>query len=166
MSIKFSADEVFKVAERIEENGAAFYRRAAELHPSEHNKTFLRKLASMEDDHLKTFAAMRAKLSDAEREQTSYDPMNESLMYLKTLADLHGGEGSQDAAARLTGKETMEQIILKGIELEKKSILFYMGIEDLISPQMGRDKIDKIISEEKSHVVILSRELNEARKAK
>jgi len=166
MSIEFNADEVLKVAERIEENGAAFYRRAAEITGEEKNKTFLRELAAMEDDHLRIFSEMRAKLSDAERDSNTYDPMNESLLYLKSLADLHGGEGSPDAAAKLTGKETMEQIILKGIELEKKSILFYLGVQEMVPERLGKDQIERIINEEKSHVVILSRALNEARHAR
>ena len=163
MSIEFNADEVFKVAERIEENGAAFYRRAAEITREEKNKSFLRELAAMEDEHLQIFSAMRAKLSDAEKESNTYDPMNESLLYLKSLADLHGGEGSPDAAAALSGKETMEQIILKGLELEKKSILFYLGVREMVPARLGKDQIERIINEEKRHVVTLSRALNEAR---
>ena len=51
MGIRFSADEVFRMAERTEANGAAFYRRAAELRPADESAvadTF-RRLAEMED---------------------------------------------------------------------------------------------------------------------
>lgn len=165
MSIRFNADEVLKIAEKIEGNGAAFYRKAAQLFPAAHNKDFLLRLAEMEDDHQKTFSAMRAALKDSEKESTAYDPMDESLLYLKTLADQHGGEGTAAVADALSGQESMEKILLTAIELEKKSILFYLGIIDLVAAAAGKDKIGRIIDEEKGHVVILSKELNAVRKA-
>lgn len=163
MAIRFNADEVLRMAERTEENAARYYRRAAQLHSKEHTE-FLLRLAAMEDDHKVTFAKMRAELTSAEKQPTTYDPMDESMLYLKTMADLHGGEGSPDLAAALTGKESLEQILWQAIELEKKSILFYIGLEPLVPPELGKQHVDRIIAEEKSHIVILSRELNEIRK--
>lgn len=162
MSIRFNADEILKIAERIEGNASAFYRKAADLHPSPHNKDFLYQLAAMEDQHAVTFAALRVTLSKAEREETAYDPMDQQALYLKALADQHGGEGTTPAS-RLTGRETMEQLLKLAIELEHKSILFYGGIRDLVPANLGQDKIDQVIQEEKKHVVTLSRELNKAR---
>ncbi|MFH0952822.1 MAG: ferritin family protein [Verrucomicrobiota bacterium] len=159
MALTFSANEVFEIAEQIERNGAAFYRKAADLHPTQHNKNFLLKLAAMEDDHLKIFQAMRKALSAAEREPTSYDPMDESLMYLQTMANMHGGEGSPDVSAKLTGKESMRDILWIAMRLETKSILFYLGMKDMVPEKLGRDKLDVIIKEEKSHIVVLSKEL-------
>ena len=104
MSIQFNANEVFLMAERMERNASAFYRRAAELHPNEHNKQFLMKLAAMEEGHLETFAEMRTRLEASEREETTYDPMDEALLYLKAMADEQKAEGSPDATASLTGK--------------------------------------------------------------
>jgi len=138
MGIKFNADEVLAVAEKIERNGAAFYRRAEELHPNAKNKEFLGKLAAMEDEHEKTFSAMRQDLSDKEKESTAYDPMDQSLMYLETLADMHGGEGAPTAAEQLTGDESMEDILNTAIDLEKKSILFYVGVKDMVPANWAR----------------------------
>ncbi len=159
MTIQFNANEIFLMAERMERNAAAFYRRAAELHPGEHNKQFLLKLAAMEDGHWETFAAMRGGLEAAEKEETTYDPMDESVLYLRAMADEQKAEGSPDATASLTGKETMEQLLHLAITLEGKAILFYTGIKDLVPAAQGKAKLDHIIQEEKSHVVILSKEL-------
>jgi len=163
MGIKFNADEVLKIAEQIERNGAAFYRRAAELHPDEKNKEFLEGLAVMEDEHEKIFAGMREGLSTDEQESTAYDPLDQSIAYLETLGDLHGGEGAPDATAALTGSESMEDILRIAIELEKKSILFYLGVKDMVPAKLGKDSIDTIIDEEKSHVVLLSKKLHSIR---
>ena len=47
----FNAEEIFKIAMRIEENGAAFYRKAADLQADAENKKLLLQLAVMEDGH-------------------------------------------------------------------------------------------------------------------
>ena len=63
MGIEFNADEIFEIAEQIERNGAGFYRRAAEAVEDSQKRRILLDLASREDEHEKTFAAMR--LTDA-----------------------------------------------------------------------------------------------------
>lgn len=163
MAVRFNADEILRVAERIEENAEKFYRRAAELHSNE-NVQFLLELAEMEKDHRVTFAKIRESLTQAEKEPTVYDPMDESVLYLQTMADLHGGEGDPEVAKSLTGEESLESIYLKAIELEKKTILFYMALEPLVPPEYGAAQVSRVIAEEKSHVVLFSRKLNELRK--
>ncbi|MCH7559530.1 MAG: rubrerythrin, partial [Planctomycetes bacterium] len=64
MVMPFNADEVFEMAEQIERNGAKFYRAAAKKFPE--LSQVLSDLAVMEDEHEKTFAAMRAELSGTE----------------------------------------------------------------------------------------------------
>ena len=163
MTIAFNADEVFRMAERIEADAAALYRKAAANHARERDCGFLLRLAAMEDEHRKLFAALREELSNKEKELTAYDPYEEATLYLGAMADTHGGEGSPLAAASLTGSETMEQILRLAIGLEKKSVLFYLGIKDMVPQQLGKARIDKIIHEEKGHIVILSRELHAVR---
>ena len=47
----------------------------------------------------------------------------------------------------------MAQVIETAIGLEKESILFYLGLKDIVPPKLGRVKIDEIIEEEKRHGV-------------
>jgi rubrerythrin len=162
MGIRFNIDEVFAMAIKIEENGAAFYRRAAELNRGNSTVQLLENLAKMEDQHKKIFEQMRAELEDKDKEEQSYDPFNEAVLYLNAMADLHGGEGSPNLADSLTGRETLKEIINTGRDLEKKSILYYLGLKDLIPEKLGKDKIDKIIGEEKKHVVQLKSILQQA----
>lgn len=164
MGVRFNADEAFEMAERIEEKGEAFYRKAADLQADQKNKTFLLKLADMEKSHKATFAAMRAKLSGETKESTAYDPYMEAALYLQSMADSHGGEGSQVAVDHLTGKESLETIIQIAIGLEHRSIIFYLGLRDMVPANLGKDKIDVIIAEEKSHVVTLATELKAVKK--
>ena len=64
MTFEFNADEVLKMAIRIESNGAAFYRKAASMQSDAKNRKFLEGLAAMEDQHQKTFTEMRKTLTE------------------------------------------------------------------------------------------------------
>jgi rubrerythrin len=156
MAITFNSDEVFEMAIRIESNGAVFYRKAAGMQSDAENKKFLEGLAAMEDQHQKTFAEMRKTLTEADKVGTVFDPYNEASQYLAAMADTLGGEGSPTVADALTGNETLEDILRTALGLEKDSILFYLGVKDMVPPNYGQEKIDEIIREEKRHVAQLA----------
>jgi len=54
---------------------------------------------------------------------------------------------------------SIELILLNAIGMEKDSIVFYVGIKDLVSEKLGKNKIDNIIDEEKKHIRLLANEL-------
>jgi rubrerythrin len=162
MAYNFNAAEAFEMAIQIERNGAAFYRKAASLQNKEADKKFLETIAKMEDRHQAGFEEMKSALSDREQNQTVFDPKDELSLYLKAMVDAHGGEGNPDVTQQLTGQESMTQIIETAIGLEKESILFYIGLKDMVPPKLGREKIDEIIDEEKKHVVQLTGFLKKA----
>jgi len=156
MGIVYNADEIFRMAIRIEEDGAAFYRKAAKTQSAKKDKDLLEELAAMEDGHAATFKEMQGGLTKEEQEETVFDPHNEIGLYLNANADAHGGEGAPAVADSLTGKESMAEIVTTAIELEKKSILFYLGLKDFTPEHLGKDKVDHIIGEEKKHVAQLA----------
>ena len=161
MGIAFSADEVFEMAERMEQNGAKFYRRAAELHGATRDVEFLTDLAVMEEEHKATFAQMRAALTERMREQTAADPDLEAQLFLDEMADTSGGEGSPEVIQALTGQETLPDILRTALTLERKSIAFYVRIRDMVPVKLGKEKIDSIVAEEKCHVATLVAKLKE-----
>jgi rubrerythrin len=156
MRYDFNADEMFEIAIRIEDNGARFYRKAAQRQSNAENREMLEKLAGMEDTHKETFEKMRNRITEAQKTQTVFDPLGESSLYLAAMADTHGGEGSPTAADALTGDETITEIIDIALGLEKESILFYIGLKDMVPPQYGQDKLDDIIRQERQHIVQLN----------
>lgn len=159
MGIRFNADEVFEMAIRAEQNGAAFYRKAAELNADSDSKDYLNGLASMEDEHEKIFVKMREDLSGREKESTAFDPDSEGALYLATMVDQHRLEGAPSVADNLTGKESLEEILRIAIDLEKEAILFYLGLAEMVGQKQGKSKVMDIISEEKGHVAGLSQKL-------
>ena len=157
MGRTFNADEILQMAVTIEQDGAAFYRKTAELKKDDAGTDFLAELAEMEDEHKKTFESMRGNLTDEEKGGNVYDPYDEASLYLEATADTHGGEGDTSAAEKLTGNESLEDILGIAIGLEKESILFYLGLKEMVPEHLGKDKLDKIISEEKDHVATLAK---------
>jgi len=159
MPIGFNADEIFEVAEQIERNGAAFYRTVAETADTEQNKAMLLELADMELDHEKTFQALRAELAAKPKDDLAYDPQGEAALYLQVFADGYVFAVKVDPTERLTGQESMAQILATAIGLEKDSIAFYVGIRDLVAQDLGKEKIEHIIREEMGHVRLLGERL-------
>lgn len=163
MGVHFNADEIFEIAERIERNGARFYRKAAQQTGDAKAREMLGRLALMEDDHEKTFGALRKKLCDAAREKSHFDPDDELASYLRAFADGSVFDHRTDPATLLSGRETVEQILKTAIGLEKDSILFYLGLEKLVAHALGKSDVGAIIDEERGHIALLAAELNALR---
>lgn len=152
MSITFNADEIFEIAEQIERNGATFYREAAGNAADADVKAMLLDLAAMEDGHELTFSQMRKELSDAEKESNVFDPDNEVAQYLQTMADFHGTEGKVSTTEKLSGNESLAEVLKIALQAEKNSIAFYVGIKDMMANKDSKDRVQAIIIEEMAHV--------------
>jgi rubrerythrin len=161
MSVTLNAFEIYEIAEQIERNGAKFYRAAAGALKDESTAKTLLRLADMEDKHEKTYADMRKALSEQERELTEFDPENDSALYLQAMAGGHVFDLRNDPAKRLTGTESVSDILKIAIGAEKDSIVFYLGLKDFVYSQAGRDKVEAIINEEMRHIAVLNQKLLE-----
>jgi len=159
MGIPFNADEVFEMAEQIERNGGKFYRDAAKKFPAI-SKVFL-DLAAMEDEHLKTFANMRAELSGTELEEPVFDPDGQAQMYLRVMADGHVFDLKTDPAEQLAYNNTPQDVLKMAIGIERDSIAFYVGLKEAVSRRAGKEKIEDIIKEEMGHIVTLNQKLQD-----
>jgi len=158
MGIEFNANEIFEIAEQIERNGAKFYRTAAENITNEDKKKFLIHLAEMESEHEQTFKTMRSQLTQDEKIVTTFDPEGESEKYLRALAD------TRVFYEKEIDTTSLEDIYKTAITAEKDSIVFYLGMKDVIPEHLGKQKLDGIIKEEMSHIRLLSKELLELTK--
>ncbi|MGD8258757.1 MAG: ferritin family protein [Desulfobacterales bacterium] len=153
MSYDFNADDVFEMAEQMERNGGKFYRTAADNTNDTENKEFLLSLAEMEDQHEKTFQAMRAELNGQEKTSTVFDPEGEAALYLRALAD------TRVFFEKEIDVTTMRNILKSAIEAEKDSIVFYLGMKEAVPESFGKGRLDNIIKEEMGHIKMLSKKL-------
>lgn len=158
MNYNFNADEIFEIAEQIERNGANFYRTAAENITDEDKKKLLIHLAEMEDDHEKTFKTLRDELSENEKTMTTFDPEDETADYLRLLAD------TRVFYEKEVDVTSLNEVFKTAITAEKDSIVFYLGMKNVVPSHQGKDWLDRIIKEEMDHIRLLSKELLELMK--
>ena len=95
----------------------------------------------------------RNQLTETETAQTVFDPGNEAASYLKALAD------TRIFFKKDIDTSSMEAILKAAILAEKDSIVFYLGMKDLVTEGLGQSRLDDIIKEEMSHIKLLSRRL-------
>lgn len=155
MAYNFSADEIFEMAKQIERNGVIFYQEAAESVEGAKEKSFLMGLAAMEETHERIFEEMQKELADQEKDSQVFDPMEESVLYLKALAD------TRIFFKKETPKNNLKEILKSAIEAEKDSIVFYVGMKEMVKGELGKKRVDDIIKEEMSHIRLLSGRLLE-----
>ncbi len=153
MAIQFNADEIFELAEHIERNGTAFYRAAAAQQPPA--RALLLTLAEQEDRHLAVFTALRRKIEPRATEPVTYDPDDQSALYLQAMADRRVFNVDQDPQALLGKKASLAHILGVAARLEKDSIVFYAGMKALVPPEFGQAQLDAIIREEWKHLAFL-----------
>jgi len=151
MSISFNADEILEMALEIERNGVVFYREAAKTLASPEAVTLMESLATMEEDHERTFAQMKAKVAEEEGGFASFDPFGEASGYLQAMADGHVFDLHEDPGKIIPSAEE-ESILRVAIGLEKDSIVFYLGLKEMVSAQLGKGWVETIIEEEMGHV--------------
>ena len=161
MVVEFNAFEAFEIAEKIERNGARFYREAAKLfNDASICKLFL-ELADWETGHEEVFAGMRKQLSEQSRELRTFKPEDKLLLEAQAMASLAVFGIKPDPSEEFTSKDSKEDIFRKAIEKEKDSIVYYTGLKSFVPDRAGKDKIDDIIKEEMHHVRILSQSLEQ-----
>ncbi len=153
MAFDFNAKDIFEMAKQIERNGVNFYQSAADGVSGEDEKKLLLNLAEMEEMHEQTFADLQAELTAAQSAETIFDPDNQAALYIKALVD------TKVFFEKDIDTSSMKEILTSAITAEKDSIVFYLGMKDLVPGKLGSTRIDDIIKEEMSHIQILGKEL-------
>lgn len=151
----FNIDEVFELACQIERNGARFYRKASAQCAEPSVQLLLNELADMEDDHERRFSQLRSQVASAFSTPPG-DGSDLVARYLAAIADGYVFKRGGDPAGELSGRETVEEILIKAIQLEKDSLVFYLGIQEAMDERLGREQVGVIIREEMGHISRLS----------
>ncbi|MGB9596885.1 MAG: ferritin-like domain-containing protein [Candidatus Poribacteria bacterium] len=163
MTAKFNIDEIFEMAEQIERNGQSFYCQAEKIMKANSEcQKLMSLLADMEVKHEKIFASMRKDILKSNKVESilnpEIDPDGLASKYLHSIVENKIFDLTKQL---IIENETLESILKMAIEREKDSIIFYLGIRELISKDFGQDKVDLIIKEEMSHIVYISNELKQ-----
>jgi rubrerythrin len=151
---KFNLGEIFKIAEQIERNGADFYRKAAlKFEDNPEVKSLLVELAAQEDNHEKIFSNILHKVL----KNDGINPEDElTRQYLDAIAGQFVFNKSK-AKNELTDKMSHQDIFAIAIQKEKDSIVFYVGLKNVLNSESDKRSIDLIIEEEQKHFVDLNK---------
>ena len=152
MSIFFHANELINIALGIERRGIAFYDIMTRSTENGATRDVFRYLVGMEREHIRVFQGM---LDEADRYEVPEAYAKEYEAYLQALVDsavFTDDLATSEIASRVDSD--IEAIELC-ISAEKDSILFYYNMKEMM-PQRTQATIDKIITEEKSHLRQLS----------
>ena len=151
-----NADEALEMAVRIEQKGEAFYRAAAAAVHDDDVKRLLRALAQWESCHYDTFSRVRDSSSRSGAGLGPSDLRDEAGKYLRALTQCYPILSGEHSEAQLTGSESAKEVLQMAIDLEKATMLLYVGVRDLLSGSAETQEIDQIIHEEMNHLTMLS----------
>ena len=161
MKAKLSAFEILIVAETIERDSIDFYRQAARLFGDGELCKMLLLLADWERKHEGVFTSMRREQMQMHEERTTFDVagfVGSNPLALKSLA----WSAIQSKTKReFTGAESKEEILELAMSRERNTIRFYYDLEDVMENSISKSKIHDIIEEEKRHISILRRSLEQ-----
>ena len=160
MTRKFNAIELFEIAEQIERNGAAFYRRAADLFKGSDVAGLFLKLADWEVGHEAVFAGMRKELSAETTQLSNFDPADAPLD-AKAMAGLASFGLRPDPSLELAGCKTRADALKLAMQKEKDTVVYYTGLKEFVRAAPVIDKIGDIIREELRHIRILNQSLEQ-----
>ncbi|OGO21277.1 MAG: hypothetical protein A2144_02755 [Chloroflexi bacterium RBG_16_50_9] len=148
MSITFSVSEIFNIAINIERRGITFYDIMAKSTDDEMARYVFRSLVEMERAHIEVFQDMLAEADKYEPRETSTE---DYAGYLNALIDNAVFTEDMLTSEMATQIDSDIKALELGINAEKDSILFYYQIRDIM-PRKATPAIDRVISEEKSHL--------------
>jgi len=153
----FSLSEVFRIAEDIERNGGAFYRRAAEAAKEGPVKVLFVALSQQEQEHEALFASWRQELC-GRADAHWVDPSGEAEAYLQAIADCHVFGKGPDISAAAAEVDSPGKILALAIGFERDTLAYFAALKEQVGPT-HRDKLDLLIREELGHIKQLTEAL-------
>lgn len=157
MGIELSAKDVFELAHQIEKRAEEFYLMAADAARDAITRDLFANLAIMERDHAQVLDGMGSVLTPAPLKLPLSSEENS-----KVWPVLAGGmvQNLQSELPKFFGKCSSSQDILKGaMDFERDTIVFFLGVRDMMSSPADRKRLDAIVKEEMGHLISLGSHL-------
>ncbi|MEW6599991.1 MAG: ferritin family protein [Nitrospirota bacterium] len=145
----YSIREVIEQAIQTEKLGYTLYLKMANRFEKDDKlRKLFETLAVKEQEHERTFADLKEKVNDRRVEQ-----WEEVSKYLRVIVESEFFLGNDKALPALDHLKNIEDAVQYALMFEKETLLYYHSLKELIRE---KDVLDKLISEEKSHIVWLS----------
>jgi len=146
---KFSIREIVEQAIQTEHLGKEFYTKMSEkFHDNKELTKLFEILAAHEVRHGNSFSALKEKLGDEEPEG-----WDEVTPYLRAIVDSEFFLGKNKCLPSLEHVRTASEAVDFALCFERETLLYYYAMREATE---DKEILDKIISEEKSHIVWLN----------
>ncbi len=152
MSISLSGSELINIAIGIESRGIAFYDIMSRSTENATTRLAFQYLVNMEREHIQIFQGM---LDEADKYQIPEVYLEDYGPYLQALVNSTVFTDDMLTSEMATKVENDIGALELAIGAEKDSILFYYELKEII-PKRSQPTVNKIITEEKSHLRQLS----------
>jgi rubrerythrin len=146
---KYSIREILEQAIQTEKLGSQLYTAIAKKFDKDDRlRTLFETLAAKEHEHEKTFTDLKEKVSDSEVEN-----WEEVSHFFRAIVESEFFLGKNKALPSLDHLKDVEAAVRYAISFEKETLLYYHSMTGLVKE---KDILDKLINEEKSHIVWLN----------
>lgn len=156
MSTFLLASEILEIAISIERRGIAFYDVMAKSVQNDETRNVFQQLVQMEQYHVKIFQDM---LDEADKYEPTQVNSKEYDAYIQALGENAIFTDDMITSEMATKVESDIETLELAISAEKDAILFYYEMKEVL-PQRVHPSVNRIITEEKSHL----RQLSELKK--
>lgn len=150
MGIEFTAEDAFRLAEEVERRGYSFYLQAADACDDPVCGKVFADLAEMERDHEQVFQALRESTgSPSLAEQPHPD------RYWPAVAEWMVNDLGQQMTQMFQTHSTPMEILKAAMDFERDSIVFILGVKEMMASGPERRKVDSLLQEEMGHLLSL-----------
>jgi rubrerythrin len=161
METKFNVFEILEIAERVEQRGASFYAKTAELFEKVELQRLYYQLAEGKAKQQKTWIKMRKEFSEKTGEFGTIDPDNYVLSHPEVMAGLTWLGTGNGIRKKIRGTESKEEILKDAINRENAVITFFQGLKDFARDPASKDAVNNIVAQENRHVLNLINQINQ-----
>ncbi len=146
---RFSIREIIEQAIQTEKLGNEFYTKMAEkFHENKELKNLFETLSAHEVRHGESFIALKEQIRDEEPEG-----WDEVTLYLRAIVDSEFFLGKDKCLPSLEHVKTASEAVDFALCFERETLLYYYALREATKE---KEILDKIITEEKSHIIWLN----------
>jgi rubrerythrin len=160
METKFSVFEILEIAEHVEQRGATFYMKTAELFEDTQIRNLYFQLANWKAKQKKVWSQRRKEFSQSTGEFGTFDPDDYVLSNPEVMAGLTWFGTRTGSVKKLHGHETREEILHDVINREKAVVTFYQGLKGFARDPATEQAVDELIAQESQYIRTLTQEIN------
>ncbi len=148
MGIELTANDVIRLAEQIEKAACDFYARAAKAVGDRRARQLLAELAALEQVHEHVFSGLRC----GKGVEAAAGPISNEVGML--------AQGLEKALGSVATSHNSNEMLRHALAFEKDSVKFFQSMRKMLPQGPAQKRVDAVIEEEVSHVLMISSAMN------